>query len=86
MPIEFAGDHGRLESWTVGRRLNSDSSYCTLENWRPVAVSCTDYKILAKCLSNILKPYLECMVNEYQMYCIPKQNNNGQSDSSKRHN
>ncbi len=42
-----------------------------LKNWRPVAVLCTDYKILAKCLSNRLKPFLECMVNEYQTYCIP---------------
>lgn len=42
-----------------------------LKNWRPVAVLCTDYKILAKCLSNRLKPFLECMVNEHQIYCIP---------------
>lgn len=42
-----------------------------LKNWRPVAVLCTDYKILAKCLANRLKPFLEYMVNEYQTYCIP---------------
>jgi len=42
-----------------------------LKNWRPVAILCTDYKILAKCLSNRLKMYLEHIVNDYQSYCIP---------------
>lgn len=42
-----------------------------LKNWRPVSILCTDYKILAKCLSNRLKLYLEQIVNGYQTYCIP---------------
>jgi len=36
-----------------------------------VTVLCTDYKILAKCLSNKLKPFLDHIVNEYQTHCIP---------------
>lgn len=36
-----------------------------------MAILCTDYKILAKCLSNRLKLYLEHIVNDYQTYCIP---------------
>lgn len=37
-----------------------------------MAVSCTDYKILAKCLSNRLKPYLHYIIIEYQTYYISK--------------
>jgi len=43
-----------------------------LKNWRPVALLCTDYKILAKCLANRLKHFLEYVINDFQTYCVPK--------------
>lgn len=35
---------------------------CLLKNWRPVAVLCSDYKILSKCLTNRLKGVLGVLV------------------------
>lgn len=43
-----------------------------LKNWRPVALLCTDYKILAKVFSNRLKEYLSFLIQENQTYCVPK--------------
>lgn len=42
-----------------------------LENLRPVALLCTDYNILAKCLSNRLKTYLGSLIQRNQTYCVP---------------
>lgn len=42
-----------------------------LKNWRPVALLCTDYKILSKCLSNRLKDYIGGIIHTSQTYCIP---------------
>ena len=42
-----------------------------LKNWRPVALLCTDYKILSKALSNRLKDYMETLVHMDQTYCVP---------------
>lgn len=45
---------------------------CLLKNWRPVAVLCSDYKILSKCLANRLKCVLDVLIQKDQTYCIPK--------------
>ena len=41
-----------------------------LANWRPVALLCTDYKILSRVLSNRLKQCLHMIVQVDQTYCI----------------
>ena len=43
-----------------------------LQNWQPVSLLCTDYKILAKCLSNRLKECLDMVVHASQTYCVPE--------------
>ncbi len=43
-----------------------------LKNWRPVSLLCTDYKILAKCLANRLKRYLDTIIHSDQTYCVPE--------------
>lgn len=42
-----------------------------LKNWRPVALLCTEYKVLSRALSNRLKPYIGLLVHMDQTYCIP---------------
>lgn len=42
-----------------------------LKNWRPVSLLCTDYKIVAKCLSNRLKEIMDMVVHNSQTYCVP---------------
>ncbi len=42
-----------------------------LKNWRPVALLCTDYKVLSRALSSRLKPYIGLLVHMDQTYCIP---------------
>lgn len=42
-----------------------------IKNWRPVALLCTDYKILSKVLSNRLKVFIELLVGAEQLYCVP---------------
>ena len=42
-----------------------------LNNWRPVSLLCTDYKILSKCLSNRLKKYMDTVIHANQTYCVP---------------
>jgi len=37
-----------------------------LENWRPISLLCVDYKILAKLITNRLKPVLGRLINPYQ--------------------
>lgn len=41
-----------------------------LKNWRPVALLCTDYKVLSRALSNRLKPYMGLLLHMDQTYCI----------------
>ena len=40
-----------------------------LQNWRPISLLCTDYKILAKYLSN---ECLDMVVHASQTYCVPE--------------
>jgi hypothetical protein len=41
-----------------------------LKNWRPVAILCSEYKILSKCLANRLNLVLQEIVHKDQSYCI----------------
>ncbi len=43
-----------------------------LKNWIPVSLLCTDYNILAKCLANRLKCYLDTIIHSDQTYCVPE--------------
>lgn len=42
-----------------------------LKNWRPVALLCTDYKILSKVLANRLKVFMDLIIGVDQSYCVP---------------
>lgn len=41
-----------------------------LKNWRPVALLCTDYKVLSRALSNRLKHVLGIISHSDQTYCV----------------
>ena len=43
-----------------------------LKTWRPVSLLCTDYKIIAKVLSNRLKGCMDTIVHTSQTYCVPE--------------
>jgi len=42
-----------------------------VENWRPISLLCSDYKILSKLLANRLKSVIGTVVHADQSYCIP---------------
>ena len=42
-----------------------------LKNWRPISLLCSDYKILARCLSNRLKVFMDVVTHPSQTYCVP---------------
>ena len=42
-----------------------------LKNWRPVALLCTDYKLLSKVLVNRLKTVMPDLIQRDQSYCVP---------------
>lgn len=43
----------------------------TIENWRPVSLLCTDYKIIAKAIANRLKAVAGRVIGQEQTYSIP---------------
>lgn len=43
-----------------------------LKNLRPLALLCTDDKVLSIAVSNRLKDFLEITVNTDQSYCVPE--------------
>ncbi|KAL7876995.1 hypothetical protein SRHO_G00036380 [Serrasalmus rhombeus] len=51
--------------------LSKKGDLCDLRNWCPLALLCTDYKILSKTLSSRLKGILDTVVHRDQAYCIP---------------
>lgn len=42
-----------------------------IKNWRPVALLCTDYKLLSKVLAMRLRKVMEHVIHVSQTYCIP---------------
>lgn len=42
-----------------------------LKNWRPVALLCTDYKLLSMVLANRRKVFIEVFIGLDQSYCVP---------------
>ena len=42
-----------------------------LKNWRPVALLCTDYKLLSKVLANRVRKVMEQLIHVDQTYCVP---------------
>uniref|UniRef100_A0A3B3DKH2 Reverse transcriptase domain-containing protein n=1 Tax=Oryzias melastigma TaxID=30732 RepID=A0A3B3DKH2_ORYME len=42
-----------------------------LKNWRPLALLCTDYKLISKVLANRLKGCLDSIIHRDQSYCVP---------------
>uniref|UniRef100_A0A3B4TQD0 Reverse transcriptase domain-containing protein n=1 Tax=Seriola dumerili TaxID=41447 RepID=A0A3B4TQD0_SERDU len=42
-----------------------------IENWRPVSLLCTDYKLLSKALSNRLSKVMGQLIHADQTYCVP---------------
>lgn len=45
---------------------NGDLTF--LKNWRPVAILCSEYKILSKCLANKLNKVLYEIIHKDQAY------------------
>ena len=45
-----------------------------IKNWRPISLSCTDYKILAKILANRFKKILPTIISEEQTGGVPNKN------------
>ncbi len=41
-----------------------------IKNWRPVAILCSEYKLIAKCLANRLNKVLHTIIHKDQSYCI----------------
>ncbi len=41
-----------------------------LKNWKPVAILCSEYKIVSKCLSNRLNKLLHSIIHKDQSYCV----------------
>ncbi|KAF7643645.1 hypothetical protein LDENG_00235850, partial [Lucifuga dentata] len=67
-------DGGSLPSscWrAVLSLLPKKGDLALLKNWRPVALLCTDYKILSRALANRLRDCLDLIVHMDQTYCIP---------------
>ena len=56
---------------TVLSLLPKKGDRSLLKNWRPVALLCTDYKILSNVLSNRLRTYIEQLINPDQCYRVP---------------
>ena len=45
-----------------------------LDNWRPISLLCVDFKILAKILTNRIKPVLNRIINPYQTGGLKERN------------
>lgn len=42
-----------------------------IKNWRPLALLCSDFKILSKTIANRVKKFLGKIIHKDQSYCIP---------------
>ena len=70
----YAFDHGQLpltQRRGVISSLFKKSDRTQLQNWRPITLLNTDYKILTKALANRLKHTLPLLVHTDQTACIP---------------
>ena len=53
-------------------KKNTDSRF--LKNWRPIILLCSDYKLLAKTISNRIRSHLDILINKAQSGFIPGRN------------
>ena len=53
-------------------KKNTDSRF--LKNWRPIILLCSDYKLLAKTISNRIRSHLDILINKAQSSFIPGRN------------
>ena len=70
----YAYDHGQLslsQRRGVISLLFKKGDWTKLQNWRPITLLNTDYKILTKALSNRLKNTLSSIIHTDQKACIP---------------
>ena len=70
----YAYDHGQLslsQRRGVISLLFKKGDWTKLQNWRPITLLNTDYKILTKALSNRLKNTLSSIIHTDQTACIP---------------
>jgi len=69
----YAYDHGHLSLSQRGviTLLFKKGDGTKLQNWRPITLLNTDYKILTKALSNRLKQVLPYIIHTDQTACIP---------------
>ena len=51
--------------------LPKKGDLCLVKNWRPVALLCTDFKILSKCIANKHLLNVCRIIHKDQTYCIP---------------
>ena len=70
----YAFDHGKLpltQKRGIISLLFKKGDRTKLQNWRPITLLNTDYKILTKALANRLKHTLPLLVHTDQTACIP---------------
>lgn len=59
-------NHGNMMKTSAVCFIPKGNDKTKLENWRPISLFCVDYKIIAKLLTNRLKPSLNRFINPYQ--------------------
>ena len=42
-----------------------------IENWRPITLLCSDYKIITKTIATRLRRYISQIININQTYAVP---------------
>ena len=57
---------GESQKTSVVSLIHKGGDRAEIKNWRPISLLCTDYKIIAKIITNRLKPLLEKAIGEEQ--------------------